>query len=103
MHTRRHRVFIHRPRSISMFNGPADLSSNCMKPRFLRSARSASSSCFLSALVFVFLTTFAHAQTYTKLATLTPDIGKLPVGALVQGADGGFYGTALSGGLRGNG
>jgi hypothetical protein len=46
---------------------------------------------------------FSSAQTFTTLVEFNGSDGASPVGALVQGADGNFYGTTNGGGAAGGG
>src|SRR5215471_8168242 len=57
----------------------------------------------IAALFCVATTVAMHAQTFTSLASFDYSNGSLPPGALVQGADGNFYGVAQIGGKYLNG
>ena len=52
--------------------------------------------CFVVALCLA--TTASHAQTFTTLASFHKSVGYSPGAALIQGADGNFYGGTPSGG-----
>ena len=53
----------------------------------------------LAALLF-FAAVAASAQTFNTLLDLDGNDGTMPVAGLVQGTDGAFYGTAISGGAN---
>jgi uncharacterized repeat protein (TIGR03803 family) len=64
---------------------------------------------FSSAKVLCLVVTFfiaaiaSHAQTFSTLVDFDKSNGSLPQSVLVQGFDGNFYGTTVSGGTEGNG
>jgi uncharacterized repeat protein (TIGR03803 family) len=60
----------------------------------------------MACVVFLFCAATAIAvagQTFTKLRAFNETDGEYPVGYLIQGTDGNFYGTTESGGATGNG
>ena len=63
--------------------------------------RSLKMTCIAIALCLTAIS--VSAQTLTTLTRFTGGNGKTPLGALVQGKDGNFYGTTFSGGANSNG